>query len=490
MLCETIDYEMNDGSGHPLPTSPDLAWARCLHEIRAEVETQRFKTWFEPIQAESLEVRKDEAWLTLRLPSRFHGDWLVTQYGSLLNRAVSSVLGQSGRLTYTYESIQPRIDAPKHYPRRKERAGPLIGTRKKTRVSKPEKEEKPVATGASLHPRYTFDRFVVGDSNRLCASAARAIAERPGATSFNPFFVYGGVGLGKTHLVQGTANYILENCTAATVHYVSSEQFTASFVWSVRNNQMGSFSNLYRNLDVLIVDDVQFLSGKRKTQDEFFHVFNSLHQAGKQIVLTADRLPTEIDGIDEYLISRFQWGMLADIQMPDAETRLEILEQSVREQGVEIDEEVLNFIAVNVKNNVRQLEGALTKMLAVAQLNNVAVDVSLAKRILADLLGPTRRGHTIDFITDVVSSHIGIPTNELKERSRRRPIVFARHMAMYFAKQFSGKPLTSIGRFFGGRDHSTVLHAINSIEQQAEYDQEVRDIVAAIRRKLQTISDT
>ncbi len=479
---------MNDSSTLTLPTSPDLAWDRCLHEIRSEVEAQRFKTWFEPIRPESLEVRQDHAWLTLRLPSRFHGDWLVSQYGALLEKVVSSVLGHRGHVTYTYESIQPRIDAPAQLPKKKDVSRPLIGSASQPQIRRPEREIIPVATGASLHPKYIFDRFVVGDCNRLCASAARAIAENPGTTSFNPFFLYGGVGLGKTHLIQAIANHIVEKRVASSVHYVSSEQFTAAFVWSVRNNQMRSFSNLYRNLDVLIIDDVQFLSGKRKTQDEFFHVFNSLHQAGKQIVLSADRPPNEIDGIDEYLISRFQWGMLADMQMPDPGTRLAILKQRVREQDIDVDEDVLNFIAENVKNNVRQLEGALTKMLAVAQFNRTPVDVSLARRILVDMLGPSRQGHTIDFIADVVSSHVGIPITELKDRSRRRPIVFARHVAMYFAKQFSGKPLTSIGRFFGGRDHSTVLHAINSIEQQVEYDQEVRQTVAAIRRKLQTVN--
>jgi chromosomal replication initiator protein len=480
---------MNDGSTQPLPSNPHLAWARCLEEIELQVETQRFKTWFEPIKAESLEFRHDEAWLTLRLPSRFHGDWLATQYGKLLDKAVSSVLGSSGRLTYTYESLQPRIEARKVAAPKTVNGKKLIGRRVVEREGVPgRKRATPVASGASLHPKYTFDRFIVGDCNRLCASAGQAIAENPGATSFNPFFVYGGVGLGNTHLVQATANFILQHRTAASVHYVSSEQFTASFVWSVRNNQMSSFSNLYRNLDVLIVDDVQFLSGKRKTQDEFFHVFNALHQAGKQIVLSADRPPNEIDGIDEYLISRFQWGMLADIQMPDVETRRSILEQIVREQGVKVNGAVLDHIAENVKNNVRQLEGALTKVLAVAQLDKVPVDVDLSKRILVDMLGPSNQGHTIDFIADVVSSHIGIPTKDLKDRSRRRPIVFARHVAMYFAKQMSGKPLTSIGRFFGGRDHSTVLHAINSIEQQVEYDQEVRQTVAAIRRKLQAMN--
>lgn len=477
---------MNDGSTHSLPTSPDLAWARCLHEIRPEVETQRFKTWFEPIKPESLEVRQNGAWLTLRLPSRFHGDWLVTQYGRLLERVVSSVLGSAGRVMYTYESVQPRIESSVA-PKPTAVSGRIIGAKGTNGSARPVVTQS-VATGASLHPKYTFERFVVGDCNRLCASAALAIAENPGATSFNPFFVYGGVGLGKTHLIQAIANFVVENKTASTVHYVSSEQFTASFVWSVRNNKMGAFSNLYRNLDVLIVDDVQFLSGKRKTQDEFFHVFNSLHQAGKQIVLSADRPPNEIDGIDEYLISRFQWGMLADMQMPDAKTRMAILQQSVSEQGVSISKEVLEFIANNVKNNVRQLEGALTKMLAVAQLNSVPVDVNLARNILADMLGPSKQGHSIDFIADVVSAHVGIPTNELKDRSRRRPIVFGRHVAMYFAKQFSGKPLTSIGRFFGGRDHSTVLHAISSIEQQIEYDRDVRQTVDAIRRKLQTTS--
>ena len=477
---------MNDSSTQSLPTSPDLAWARCLHEIRPEVETQRFKTWFEPIKAESLELRQNGAWLTLRLPSRFHGDWLVTQYGRLLERVVSSVLGASGRVTYTYDALQPRIESSVQPRRTAVNPERLIGGNSK--LASERKALRAVATGASLHPKYTFDRFVVGDSNRLCVSAARAIAENPGATSFNPFFVYGGVGLGKTHLIQAIANHVVENKTASSVHYVSSEQFTASFVWSVRNNKMGAFSNLYRNLDVLIVDDVQFLSGKRKTQDEFFHVFNSLHQAGKQIVLSADRPPTEIDGIDEYLISRFQWGMLADMQMPDAKTRMAILEQSVAEQGVKIGRDVLHFIADNIKNNVRQLEGALTKILAVAQLNSIPVDVTLARRILSDMLGSSKQGHSIDFIADVVSAHVGIPTTELKDRSRRRQIVFGRHVAMYFAKQFSGKPLTSIGRFFGGRDHSTVLHAISSIEQQIEYDREVRQTVDAIRRKLQSAS--
>jgi chromosomal replication initiator protein len=479
---------MTDGSAQIFPTSPDLAWARCLLEISTEVETSRFKTWFEPIEAESLELEQDEACLTLRLPSRFHGDWLATQYGTLLEKVASSVLGRAGRITYTYSSIQPRIEAPAKRPKKSDKSRPLIGSSAPAKVRRPDKDVAAVATGATLHPKYTFDRFVVGDSNRLCASAARAIAENPGSTSFNPFFVYGGVGLGKTHLVQAIANDILRNRVASSVHYVSSEQFTAAFVWSVRNNQMSSFSNLYRNLDVLIVDDVQFLSGKRKTQDEFFHVFNSLHQAGKQIVLSADRPPNEIDGIDEYLISRFQWGMLADIQMPNVKTRRAILDQRVQEQGIDIDEDVLSFIAENVKNNIRQLEGALTKMVAMAQLNSGPVDVALARRILTDMLGPSRQGHTIDFIADVVSSHVGISISELKDRSRRRPIVFGRHVAMYFAKQFSGKPLTSIGRFFGGRDHSTVLHAINSIEQQVEYDQEVRQTVAAIRRKLQTMS--
>ena len=477
---------MKDSSTHSLPASPDLAWARCLHEIRPEVEIQRFKTWFEPIKAESLEVGQDGAWLTLRLPSRFHGDWLVTQYGRLLERVVSAVLGDSGRVTYTYEAIQPRIESS--ITPAAQSMDRLIGGREAVKARVSAERQRAVATGASLHPKYTFERFVVGDCNRLCASAARAIAENPGATSFNPFFVYGGVGLGKTHLIQAIANHVVDGKTASSVHYVSSEQFTASFVWSVRNNKMGAFSNLYRNLDVLIVDDVQFLSGKRKTQDEFFHVFNSLHQAGKQIVLSADRPPTEIDGIDEYLISRFQWGMLADMQMPDAKTRMAILEQSAKEQGIDISVDVLGFIAENVKNNVRQLEGALTKMLAVAQLNAVPVDVPLARRILSDMLGSSKQGHSIDFIADVVSAHIGIPTTELKDRSRRRPIVFGRHVAMYFAKQLSGKPLTSIGRFFGGRDHSTVLHAISSIEQQIEYDREVRQTVEAIRRKLQTAS--
>lgn len=476
---------MTNGSTEKPTNSPDLAWSQCLERISTSVESQRFKTWFEPIRAESLEIRHDESWLTLRLPSRFHGDWLVSQYGPLLDEAVASVLGKSGRLTYTYETIQPKITSSQPLGKGSaRRSGILIGSRSEKKREEPRKST--VTTGSSLHPKYTFGRFVVGDCNRLCASAARAIGERPGATSFNPFFVYGGVGLGKTHLVQAVGNYVVKERTARTVHYVSSEQFTASFVWSVRNNQMGSFTNLYRNLDVLIVDDVQFLSGKQKTQDEFFHVFNSLHQAGKQIILTADRPPNEIDGIDEYLISRFQWGMLADIELPDPETRLAILDQMVAEQGVSIDADVLAFVADSVKNNVRQLEGALTKMLAISQLDSVAVDVELAKRTLADLLGPSQQGHTIDFIADVVSSHVGIPTKDLKDRSRRRPIVFARHLAMYFAKKFSGKPLTSIGRFFGGRDHSTVLHAINSIEQQAEYDANVRRVVVEIRRKLQS----
>jgi chromosomal replication initiator protein len=474
---------MTEGRTQSTPESPDTAWERCLHIIKTEIDTQRFKTWFEPIRAERLDVAAGESNLTLRLPSRFHGDWIASQYGKLLTRAVERVLGEYGRVTYTYDSssrigtAQPARPAPVRRSR--------VDVGRQSTVRRSNGEGAPFGSPPSrLNPRYTFDRFVVGDCNRLSSSAARAIGQRPGRTSFNPFFVYGGVGLGKTHLIQAIGNYVLSNQTAQNVYYVSSEQFTASFVWSVRNNRMSEFTGHYRNLEVLIVDDVQFLTGKRKTQDEFFHVFNALHQSGKQIVLSADRPPSEIDGIDEFLISRFQWGMLVDIQMPDADTRMQILQQKVREQNVDIEPDVLRFVAQHVKNNVRQLEGALTKLLAVAQLNAIPVDIQLARSILGDTFSHSRPAHTIDYIADVVSEHTGVSRELLAAKSRKRKTVFARHVAMYFAKHLSGKPLTSIGRFFGGRDHSTVLHAVRSIEHQIGYDESVRRSVEEIRQKL------
>jgi len=337
---------------------------------------------------------------------------------------------------------------------------------------------------SQLNDSYTFERFIEGDCNRLARSAAWSIAQEPGTTEFNPFLVYGGVGLGKTHLIQAIGNHVKANRASETVLYVSSERFTTEFVQSIQRNRTSEFSTFYRQIDVLIVDDVQFFGGKEKTQEEFFHVFNSLHQAGKQIVLSADRPPREIEGIEERLLSRFQWGLSADLQPPGLETRVAILRRKAEDDSIDLDDEVVDFIARNIESNIRELEGALIRLLAHATLHQREIDLALATEVLQDFVEEQKENLTIEDIQRVVCEYLHVPENQVRGETRKREIVRARQIAMYFSKKYTQHSLKTIGLHFGGRDHSTVIHANNTVEDQMETDEQFRDTVEEIDQEI------
>ena len=507
--------------------SRDDVWDECLGVIRDNISRQSFRTWFEPLRAVGLDEEDGALKLTVQLPSRFYYEWLEEHYFALLRKTITKVLGPGGRLYYdiVIERDEPagggaRRGATMELPARQpanvppppsERPGPVDlpdgVTAPRAPTPAPTTDglrRQPVTAGgpAPAHPfaipgvqpihvdphlneTYTFERFIEGDCNRLARAASWSIAQAPGATSFNPFLIYGGVGLGKTHLIQAIGNYARANGHAQTVRYVSSEMFTAEFVQSIQNNRIGEFSQFYRGIDILIVDDVQFFGGKEKTQEEFFHIFNELHQQGKQIVLSTDRPPKDIVGIEERLLSRFQWGLAADVQPPDVETRIAILNRRAKDDGTRVRPDVIEYVATHVKSNIRELEGALIRLQAHAALTSREIDLALAREVLKDLIKEARPQLGIESIQAVVCDYLGIAEDDVRGRTRKREIVQARQVAMYFSKQLTKHSLKTIGLHFGGRDHSTVIHAVRSVEDQIDTDGHFREMVSAVEKKLE-----
>lgn len=513
--------------------SAEAVWQECLQIIRDNISRQSFKTWFEPLKADKLVEEDNETRLTVKLPSRFYYEWLEEHYFGLLSKTIMKVLGPQGRLFYNiviekddaesgYEgsSMQLPSRKPAGEPNPPITRPPVNGHNSTQNFSQPPPQEpprpyypqqggygnrptpppapqspftnpfvipglKPAKIESNINPSYTFDRFIEGDCNRLARSASLAIAQQPGATSFNPFLIYGGVGLGKTHLIQAIGNHVLSNNSNQTVLYISSERFTTEFVQAIQNNKVSDFSMFYRQIDLLIVDDVQFFGGKEKTQEEFFHIFNSLHQAGKQIILSADRPPRDISGIEERLLSRFQWGLTADVQAPEFETRIAILQRQAEDDGISISREVIEFIAHHIKSNIRELEGALIRLLAHATLHKREIDLNLAKEVLRDLIKDTRVNLTIDEIQRIACEYFNIPEDLVRGKTRKREVVQARQVAMYFSKQLTQHSLKTIGLHFGGRDHSTVIHANQSVEDQIDTDPKFADIIEEIRQRLE-----
>jgi chromosomal replication initiator protein len=347
-------------------------------------------------------------------------------------------------------------------------------------VPKPELMVDPIA----LNPRFTFETFVVGNSNQFAHAASKAVAEAPGKTAFNPLLIYGGVGLGKTHLLQAIASYALSYGTATKVIYISSERFISDFITSIQNNKTAEFSSLYRSVDLLLVDDIQFFSNKERTQEEFFHTFNTLHQRGKQIVLTCDRLPRELQGLEERLISRFLWGLVTDIQTPDLETRVAILQKKADNDGVVVPNDVLLFIAQNIKSNIRELESCLIKLLAYSSLAGEEISAEMAQEVLHDQIESTRKWITIESLQETVSSYFNIPSDLLRARTRKKEIVVPRQVAMYLCKQLTDSSLKTIGLHFGGRDHTTVIHAQQTIEEKLQKNSQLKRDVETILSRL------
>lgn len=468
-------------------------WNECLHIIKEEIAPQSFDTWFKPIRP----LKLDNKVLTIEVPSQFFYEWLEEHYLQLLKKAVHYTLGSNGRLEYsiiidkssskgtpngstnvkvptasyssssTHNHLKNQLNVNRPIP------NPFVipGIRK-------------FEVNSNLNAHATFDSLVEGDCNRLARAAGFAVANKPGVTAYNPLFIYSGVGLGKTHLLQAIGNKIKELYPRKAVLYVSSERFINQFVEAVRKNTVNDFMNFYQMIDVLLVDDIQFFSGKEKTQDNFFHVFNHLRQSGKQIALASDRAPYQMEGVEERLLSRFKWGLSAELKVPDYATRKLILKSKMYQNGIELQEDVVEFIAHNVNSNIRELEGALISLLAQSSLNRQEVDLGLARSMLKNFVETVTREVTIDSIQQIVGEHFDIQVDQLKAKTRKRDIVQARQIAMYFSKEMTRHSLKTIGSYFGGRDHSTVIHALQTVNDLIATDKYFKQSVVEIRKRI------
>lgn len=445
----------------------DEIWNKCLSNLNARINEQSFQTWFKPI----VPLDVSGSTLTIQLPSQFFYEWLEDHYSDEINEAVKATLGENGKLNYSISVNHSGKSVQLPFMNRRRNGSNGINN-----------------GSAQISSRYTFENFVEGNSNQFARAAALAVAEAPGKTSFNPLVIYGGVGLGKTHLIQAIGNFALQQQKAFRVLYVSSEKFTIEFINSIQNNKTPEFSNIYRNVDLLLVDDIQFFINKERTQEEFFHTFNTLHQNGKQIVLSSDRPPKEITGIEERLLSRFQWGLVADIQPPDLETRIAILQRKAEESGVELPADVVQLIAFNVTSNIRELEGCLIRLLAYSSLEGRDVTLQMAKEVLKDSMTPKQKHVTIEEIQKIVAEYYHIPEDLLRAKTRRKEIALARQIAMFISKAYTKHSLKTIGLHFGGRDHSTVIHAVNNIESLGKKDRQLSEDIRNLSQKIELSS--
>ncbi len=453
-------------------------WNRCLDIIKDNVNAQVYKTWFEPIKALKYKDNK----LIVKVPSQFFCEWIEEHFYPLLQKTISEVLGERAKLQYqvvvdeqsdALENRTIKVPAFRHPPKENQAQLPFV-----------DKPNLPEAFPSYLNPRYTFDNFIQGESNQLASSAALAVCKNPGATRFNPLVIYGDTGLGKTHLVQALGNGLVKRNKDAKALYTTSERFTMEFVNAIQNNNVNDFINFYRSIDVLIVDDIQFFGGKEKTQDNFFHTFNALHQAGKQLVLTSDKPPKEFSDVDDRLVSRFQWGLIADIQAPDFEMRMAILQRKSEDEGFELPGEIVEYIARHIKNSIRELEGALISLIAKVSLDGKELNLDLAKEVVHGVANIEPKQINAGDIKKIVSNYYKIPVDMLVSKSRKHEVALARQMAMYLTKLSTQLSLKSIGAEFGNRDHSTVLHSCQMIENYLTTDKSVKQAYENLLQKI------
>jgi len=464
-------------------TDHTTVWNNCLEKIKINISEQSFNTWFSPITS----IMLDGKVLSIQVPTQFFYEWLEEHYVHYLKEAIQSELGTGARLEYSVivDKGNAKNDAyTVNYPlnsniksRNKDNSNYTSPFSLRT-VDEPYQQ-------SNLNAQYTFDSFIEGDCNRLARSAGLAVAQKPGLTSFNPLMVYGGVGLGKTHLIQSIGNYIKKYSSEKFVLYVSSEKFTNQFIDALKNNNIQDFTNFYLQVDILIIDDVQFLSGKEKTQEIFFHIFNHLHQSGKQIIMTSDCRPKDLKGLEERLLSRFKWGLSADLQQPDFETRMAIMRKKLQSEGIDIPDKVVEYLAYSVDTNIRELEGVLISLVAQASLNRKEIDLELAKQTLQSIVQDIDLDVGMDFIQKTVAEYFKVTQEDLKAKTRKKEIVVARQVAMYFSKEHTNLSLKSIGYHFGGRDHSTVIHALQTVNEVLEVDRRFQRIVEDLRKKFQ-----
>jgi chromosomal replication initiator protein len=468
----------------------EKVWSNCLKIIKDIVEWQHFKTWFEPIQPVSIKNNV----LVIQVPSQFFFEYLEEHYVNLLSKTLKRELGKEARLEYR---IMVDSGNSRNKPVTMDVAGQGFKAYGNNEMDFPLVINTPVRNpfvipglkkmqiDPQLNPTYTFESYIEGDCNRVARRAGKTVAEKPGTNSFNPLVIYGGVGLGKTHLAQAIGNEVKRLHPNKVVLYVSSEKFIQQFMDHSRNNAINDFIHFYQLIDVLIVDDVHFFAKAEKTQDAFFAIFNHLHQSQKQLVLTSDKSPKDLEGLNERLLSRFRWGLSADLQVPEYETRVEILELKMKKNGMEMPKEVVKYIAYNISNNVRELEGALISLLAQSSLNRREIDLDLAKKVLRNFVKSSSKEITIDTIQKMVCEYFDVPYDKLLQKTRKREIVQARQITMYLAKAFTKNSLKTIGEHFGGRDHTTVIHSCQTVKDLMDTDGVFRENVLELQQKVQ-----
>ncbi|MBU2940639.1 chromosomal replication initiator protein DnaA [Lacinutrix sp. C3R15] len=466
------------------------AWNNCLNFIKDNIQPQAYKTWFEPIVAVKL---ADNA-LSIQVPSKFFYEWLEEHYVKILKVALTKELGESAKLVYiikmenTYGNKQPFTEKIPSSNRSAVKAQdvdiPLNNKNRELRNPFIIPGIRNVKIESQLNPNYSFENFLEGDSNRLARSAGLAVASKPGGTSFNPLLIFGGVGLGKTHLAHAIGVDIKDKYPEKTVLYISAEKFTQQYIDSVKKNNRNDFIHFYQIIDILIIDDVQFLSGKSGTQDVFFHIFNHLHQNGKQVILTSDKAPVDMQDIEQRLLSRFKWGLSAELQSPDFETRVSILKNKLYRDGVEMPDDIIEYVAKHIKTNIRELEGAIISLIAQSSFNKKEVTIDLAKQVVEKFVKNTKREVSIDYIQKIVSDYFQMDVDTLQSKTRKRHIVQARQLAMFFAKKLTKASLASIGSQIGKRDHATVLHACKTVDNLTATDKQFRKYVEDLTKKL------
>lgn len=468
----------------------ESVWENCLSFIKDNITPQAYKTWFEPIKAVKL---TDDA-LSIQVPSKFFYEWLEEHYVKLLKVSLTKEIGEKAKLVYvirmenTYGNKLPFTEKIPSSQRENVNS---------QEVDVPLKNKSPelknpfvipgirnVKIDSQLNANYSFDNFLEGDSNRLARSAGLAVSNKPGGTSFNPLLIFGGVGLGKTHLAHAIGVDIKDKYPEKTVLYISAEKFTQQYIESVKKNNRNDFIHFYQIIDVLIVDDIQLLSGKAGTQDVFFHIFNHLHQNGKQVILTSDKAPVDMQDIEQRLLSRFKWGLSAELQQPDFGTRVLIIKDKLYRDGVEMPEDIIEFLANNIKTNIRELEGAIISLIAHSSFNKKDITLELSKKIVDNYVKNTKREVSIEYIQKVVSDYFQMDVDTLQSKTRKRHIVQARQIAMFFAKKMTKASLASIGSQIGKRDHATVLHACKTVNNLSATDKQFKKFVEDLDKKL------
>ena len=439
----------------------DSVWTQTLAFIQGKVPKQVFDTWFMPVRLQGIE----DSTARVEVPNKFFGEWLGQHYGNLLAEALAAVRGE-GEVSVAFVASQKAQghEGPPQAP-------PIRGPQ-------PRRERRLV----NLNPKYTFTSFVVGASNQFAHAASMAVAEAP-ARAYNPLFIYGGVGLGKTHLMNAIGNHVADRFDLR-IAYVTTEQFTNEVINSIRYDRMIELRKRYRNIDMLLIDDIQFLAGKERTQEEFFHTFNSLYEARKQIVLSSDRFPKEMPDIEERLRSRFECGLIADLQPPDVETRIAILRKKSEDEGIGLPEDVIQFLAVNMKNNIRELEGSLVRLGAYSSLTGQAIALDMAKNVLRDIIGEKKKIIAMDDIEEAVAERFHVKIADMKSRRRSKTLVHPRQIAMYLCRELTDASFPEIGRHFGGKDHTTIIHACKQIAKAKATDGALNSTLESLKHQI------